>query len=133
MFFIQSDEIDNSRPQFAILSPNRTDRLRLINFEPWVAQIVNETIMKFFQTSPPAINDYHGSTEFTLKGNPFYCSGDEAVLTRELFCRIFEALSSIGWKVITTLDISRKETEKSIFILEKKTTQGCEFNHFLSL
>jgi hypothetical protein len=124
MFFIQSDEIDSWRPQFGIISLNRTDRLRLINFEPQVTQIVNETILKFYQTTPPEIKDYFGSTEFKLKGNPFHCTGEESVLTRQLFCRIFEALSAKGWKVLKTMDVSRKVTDKSIFILEKKTTPG---------
>ena len=127
MFFVQSEEVDSLRPQFAILSLNRTDRLRLINFEPQVAQIVKETIMKFFQNSPPGISNYHGATEFKLKGNPFLCAGYESVLTRQLLCRIFEALSSKGWKIITTLDVSQKLTDKSIFILEKKTTSGFLF------
>ena len=36
--------------------------------------------------------EYHGTTEFKLKGYPFLSSGSEAVATRQLICRILEAL-----------------------------------------
>jgi hypothetical protein len=34
-------------------------------------------------------------------------------------CYLLESLQSKGWNVLTTLDISWKEKDKSIFILEK--------------
>ena len=119
MFFIQDDSIDTLKPQLAMLSLNRLDRIRLINFEPEMNQIVNKVITTFYQKTPPPVRDYHGSTEFKLNGSPFFCSGHEAIRTRKLICGLLEALSSQGWQIKSTLDISRKLTDKSIFIVEK--------------
>ncbi len=49
MFFIQSDEVDTFRPRVAMVSLNKSDRLRLINFEPEITQIVTETVVKHYQ------------------------------------------------------------------------------------
>jgi hypothetical protein len=49
MFFIQSDEVDTFRPRVAMISLNKSDRLRLINFEPEITQIVTETVVKHYQ------------------------------------------------------------------------------------
>ena len=124
MFFIQSDDIDMVRPNLAMVSLNRSDRLRLINFDPEVAALVNETLTRFYQSDPLSVKDYHGSTEFKLKGYPFSCEGEESIQTRKLICRLLEALSTRGWRVLTTMDISRKVTDKSVFIMEKKKFQG---------
>ncbi len=36
---------------------------------------------------------------------------------RHLLCRIFETLHARGWRIRSTLDISRKLTDKSVFVL----------------
>ena len=119
MFFIQNNWVDSFRPQLAMISLNRLDRIRLINFEPEMNQIVNKVITTFYQETPPPVRDYHGSTEFKLNGSPFCSSGHGSIRTRQLICGLLEALSSQGWQVKSNLDISRKVTDKSIFIVEK--------------
>jgi len=119
MFFIQNDWVDSYRPKLAMISLNRTDRLRLINFEPEMNQIVKNVITTFYQPTPPPMGDYHGSTEFKLEGIPFCSSGHQSIRTRQLICGLLEAMSTQGWRVKSALDISRKKTDKSIFIVEK--------------
>ena len=128
MFFTLTEDCEGYNPQLAILSLNRTDRLRLINFDAFdsdVTQLVEDTIVRFYQTSPPKVRDYHGSKEFKLNGNPFCClTPDESVLTRQLICRLLEAFATRGWAILTTLDISRKTTDKSVFILQRTIIPG---------
>jgi len=125
MFFIQSDWVDNYRPQLAMISLNRVNRLRLINFELEMNQIVENVITTFYQETPPLMRDYHRSTEFILAGAPFCTSGHQSIRTRLLICGLLEALSSQGWQVKSTLDISRKMTDKSIFVVEKHEGRIC--------
>jgi len=124
MFFIHSDDVDFPRSKFAMVSLNRSDRLRLLNFDSEVETLVSETITMFYQSEQPPVRDYHGSTEFKLKGFPFSCKGEESIQTRKLICRLLEALSTKGWTVLTTLDITRKVTDKSVFIMEKNNFKG---------
>ena len=63
--------------------------------------------------------NHYGATEFQLSGSPLLRSGDSAIMTRQLICYLLESLLEKGWTVLTTLDISWKEKDKSIFILEK--------------
>ena len=61
----------------------------------------------------------YGLTEFQLHGSPMLRSGDATILTRQLMCYLLQCLLDRGWNVLTTLDISWKEKDKSLFILEK--------------
>ena len=49
MFFIQSNEVDTFRPRLAMVSLNRSDRLRLINFEPEITQLAADVVSEHFQ------------------------------------------------------------------------------------
>lgn len=49
MFFMQSDEVDTFRPRLAMVSLNRSDRLRLINFEPEITQLAADVVKQHFQ------------------------------------------------------------------------------------
>jgi hypothetical protein len=82
---------------------------------------------RFYQTKEPEERDYYGAHEFKIKGYPFACSGSEAVATRQLICRILEALIENGWKCVTTIDISRKMTDKSVLIFRRCESARLKF------
>jgi len=88
MFFIENDNIDSLRPHLAMISLNRSDRLRLINFEPEMTPIVEEVITTFYQENTPKMRDYHGSTEFNLDGSPFCCSGVLLLYPSKLYSEV---------------------------------------------
>ena len=73
----------------SIVSFNREDRLRLIDFDKSFDYNIIKNCINSCQISIQDIRNYHGSTEFKLQGTPFYCSGWEAVQTRRLIIRIF--------------------------------------------
>lgn len=127
LFFIYDENHYISPEDLAILSLNRNDRLRLINFDYGIRDVVRATILRFFQTKEPDERTYHGAIEFKLKGYPFCCSGSEAVAARQFLCRLLEALRNNGWCVYTTVDISRKVTDKSVFILRKSESANLKF------
>ncbi len=116
MFFIYDDgeaaAMSGGPDSLAMLSFNRSDRIRLINFGRGVADLVRTIILRFYQTKEPDVRDYYGATEFKLKGYPFLASGSEAIQTRQLICRLLEALRDAGWAVKSTVDISRKPNDK---------------------
>ena len=112
---------DSAGPQVCqhfVISLNNTDRLRLINAPqsmiPVVRQVITSvwTVMGGIQKE----QDYYGSWEFKLSGNPWWSVGNESVMARFLICKILEALQSQGWSVKTSVDISRKSQDKSILM-----------------
>jgi hypothetical protein len=54
-----------------------------------------------------------------LKAPNIFATGDPAILTRQLMCFLLEKIQEKGWNILMTLDISWKEKDKSLFILEK--------------
>ena len=106
-------------PALAMLSLNRNDRIRLLHFNRHIATVVKTVILRFYQTKAPDERDYYGALEYKLKGYPFASSGSEAIATRQLICRILEALRANGWRCKTTIDISRKMTDKSVLLFER--------------
>ena len=121
-FFI--DEVDRFRLSFcdhnlSVLSLNRCDRLRLIDMDDKTIRAVKMTINCEFQASEPELRDFYGAMEYKLKGLPFSATGQEAMSTKILICKIFESLAENGWICLTSFDISRKVTDKCTFVFEK--------------
>uniref|UniRef100_A0A915K267 Uncharacterized protein n=1 Tax=Romanomermis culicivorax TaxID=13658 RepID=A0A915K267_ROMCU len=54
---------------------------------------------------------------FKLKGYPWMANGSETVAARFLVSTILVKVSSIGWPVLTSLDISRRANDKGVFVL----------------
>ena len=106
----------NGPGDLAMLSLNRLDRIRLINFDRQVCDTVKMVITRAYQREEPPEADYHGAVEFKLKGHPFHCFGDAAVLTRKLICRLMEALRASGWHCLTSIDLSRRSSDKSVLL-----------------
>ena len=78
--------------QTAMVSLNRQDRIRLIDFnDPNLAMTVQKTIQDNWQSrgNEVSVRDYYGAHEFKLDGYPFHCSGHTAMSARRLICRIF--------------------------------------------
>ncbi len=117
LFFVYDECYALSTSQLAMVSFNRSDRLRLFNFDSQVISIVRTTILNFYQNKEPSQSDHFGCVELKLKGYPFECSGMDAVATRQFVCRLLEALRNAGWQILTSMNISRKATDKSVFVM----------------
>ncbi len=127
LFFIyDSDHFCNER-ELAMLSLNRHDRLRLINFDHDVALAVKNAILRFHQTKDPEERDYYGAWEFKVKGHPFASSGAEAVAARQLICRVLEAIRNCGWECLMSIDLSRKTSDKSVLLFRRCESAALRF------
>ena len=127
---------DPDRPRsgnLSMLSLNRTDRLRLINFSDGrgliesVAQNLKETNGQI-----PDRKNYYGSTEFKVSGTPFYSSGYESIASREMIAGVLQVLRQNGYEVLTGIDVSRKLHDKSS-ILFRKCNRSFEQHSCISL
>jgi hypothetical protein len=130
LFFIYDNSLagmDCGTTNIAMVSLNRHDRLMLTNFDTNIHNVVRRSILRFFQTNDPEVQDYHGAHEFKLKGTPFHCSGEGATSTRQLICEILSALLNEGWALKSTLNVSRKPFEKSVFIFERCESVNVKF------
>ena len=121
-FFIKDEDYTCMEKDFGVLSLNRKDRIRLIKFGDEVKASVQQCIEENHKTTDVEEKDYHGAVEYKLKGSPFAASGMEAIATRRLLCRLLETLRNKGWEVLSAFDISRKLTDKSIFIMQRVST-----------
>ncbi len=119
LFFIEDSNYHVTPRELAMISLNRNDRLRLINFDESAKAVVRAAITKRYQEKNPQERDYHEAYEFTLKGWPFHCSGEDAVASRRLVCQVLQDLSAAGWYCMNTIDVSRRLTDKSVFLFRR--------------
>ena len=116
----------------SMLSLNRTDRLRLINFNDGtglieaVAQNLKET-----NGHIPDLKNYYGSTEFKVSGTPFYSSGYESIASREMIAGVLQVLRQNGYEVLTGIDVSRKLHDKSSILFRKSNRSFNSMHAFL--
>ncbi len=119
MLFVYEEDYSTSLQDLAMISLNRHDRVRLVNFSENVRPIVKQSIMTRYQQEPPSEKTYHEAYEFKLQGRPFFCSGEDAVSSRRLISQILSDLSSTGWDCFNTMDVTRRLSDKSVFIMQR--------------
>ena len=94
----------------SILSLNRTDRLRLIDFDKSVSKLITQTLSCFYEKEyTTSIGKYHGAIEFKLRGSPFDCQGSKSVDSHLLICSVLQSLSCDSqYDILTTIKVSDK-------------------------
>ena len=109
----------NGENNISILSLNRTDRLRLIDFDKSVSKLITQTLSCFYEKEyTTSIGKYHGAIEFKLRGSPFDCQGSKSVDSHLLICSVLQSLSCDSqYDILTTIKVSDKVTSKSSFIM----------------
>ena len=109
----------NGENNISILSLNRTDRLRLIDFDKSVSKLITQTLSCFYEKEySTSIGKYHGAIEFKLRGSPFDCQGSKSVDSHLLICSVLQSLSCDSqYDILTTIKVSDKVTSKSSFIM----------------
>ena len=104
---------------FCTISLNRHDRLRVINAPETIVAMIRKVIeTTWLPRGIQAESDYHGSWEFKLSGTPWYSTSEESVMARYLVLKIIEAMLEQGWHNIASINISRRDTDKSVLIFQ---------------
>ena len=113
----------NGENNISILSLNRTDRLRLIDFDKSVSKLITQTLSCFYEKEyTTSIGKYHGAIEFKLRGSPFDCQGSKSVDSHLLICSVLQSLSCDSqYDILTTIKVSDKVTSKSSFIMTQSS------------
>ena len=113
----------NGENNISILSLNRTDRLRLIDFDKSVSKLITQTLSCFYEKEySTSIGKYHGAIEFKLRGSPFDCQGSKSVDSHLLICSVLQSLSCDSqYDILTTIKVSDKVTSKSSFIMTQSS------------
>ncbi|WVQ99269.1 hypothetical protein IAU59_006401 [Kwoniella sp. CBS 9459] len=102
---------------FACLHLGRSDRVRLIGLPQSAVGPVEEAIRRVWMAGVQQSGAYYSGWEWKLSGNPWYGQGAEAVYARRLLCHILHALSTIGWDLHMSCDLSKKGFDKDTLIL----------------
>ena len=129
LFFQKIEEEDSndncvasSYDTISALSLNRTDRLRLIEFEESATKIVAGSLSSYYEKvyDSKSGGRYYGAVEFKLRGSPFDCQGLKSIESHMLVCNVLKSLSCSGkYRVLSTIKVSDKITSKSSFIMSK--------------
>ena len=123
------DSVVSSDDTLSALSLNRTDRLRLIEFEESATKIVADSLSSYYEKEYESKSGgrYHGAVEFKLRGSPFDCQGLKSIESHLLVCNVLKSLSCSGkYSVLSTIKVSDKITSKSTFIMSKSANIGDE-------
>ncbi|TKR61015.1 hypothetical protein L596_028185 [Steinernema carpocapsae] len=103
---------------YCVISLNGKDRLRLIDCPKNLVDMTAETIMDKW---PGGIQDQRqeeNCVEFKMKGYPWYAwNRADAVNSRAFVAEILKRSVANGWAVLTSLDVSRKPTDKGVFVM----------------
>ena len=124
-FFIQDPNYMIIPASLCMISFNKYDRLRLVNCVD-MASPVRETISRHFGEIQREEEKY-GSWEFKLSGNPWCCSGDQAIRSRQLISRISETILAHGWALTTAIDITRSLNDKSVLLYARAQNYTTNF------
>jgi hypothetical protein len=109
----------SQKPQFAVISLNESDKLRIIQFPLHIIDVVRNAIRNSWRRGIQREREYFGSLEFKLKGNPWYGSGSEAVPARQLVLSVLRDLYYNGWQVMMTTDISSGLYDKDTILFRQ--------------
>merc|ERR1740128_1579311 len=124
-FFFKDPNYRVPDNNFSCVSLNYSDRLRLINC-PEMVQPVADTIMRNGNEIQRQRAEHDGY-EFKIVGYHWHCSGEEAVASRRLICRIAETFLTNGWALSGALDLSRRPDDKSILMFTRAVPYTTKF------
>ena len=122
LFFIYDPESASQREEYGMISLNRTDRLRLIDFDenPNVTSAVIRSLINDYRSIHPQTQEFNGSTEFKLDGTPFLSIGKEAVESRLMVAGVLASVRELGYQVVSGLNFSRKPEDKTSILFRKQ-------------
>ncbi|XP_028410818.1 uncharacterized protein LOC114533488 [Dendronephthya gigantea] len=127
ILFRYDPELPAGQPgQFCTISLYRTDSLRVICAPESIVNMIRGVIQNVWSHGRiQEEKDHHGSWEFKISGNPWHSCKEESVMARYLILKILEAMLNQGWHNIAAIDISRRATDKSVLIFQRREPKHC--------
>ncbi|KAH6669708.1 hypothetical protein F5X68DRAFT_265170 [Plectosphaerella plurivora] len=105
------------KTEFACISLNKSDRIRLIDFPPPDFTAVQDVVKKTWHEGIARSDGYGSSREIKLNGYPWRADIDGQDASRVLILRILECLFNRGWVMQASIDMIRKESDKDTLVL----------------
>jgi len=125
LFFFKDETYRVSDKAFCMISLNYSDRIRLIDCLEMI-QPIEDTILRNGNEIQNQQHKHEGY-EFKIRGYPWHCTGDEAVMSRRLINRISETFLSQGWALMCGLDLSRRDNDKSVLVFTRAVPTTARF------
>lgn len=106
------------RTTFACVSMHMRDRLRFLGFSQTELTQIQEIVRQGWARGIQDTRNYDVSYEIKLHGHPWggSWSAAERVEPRRVVCRLLEGLMGLGWVLKASVDISKKEFDKGMFL-----------------
>eukprot|EP00090_Calanus_glacialis_P047499 TRINITY_DN9901_c0_g1_i1.p1 TRINITY_DN9901_c0_g1~~TRINITY_DN9901_c0_g1_i1.p1 ORF type:complete len:1078 (+),score=157.12 TRINITY_DN9901_c0_g1_i1:452-3685(+) len=111
--------LDMDEFRFCAISLNRYDRLRLVRTPVGLVGAIKEAVIKHWYLGLQKTRDYHGTVEFKLGGCPWWADSNDAVESRYFVSTLIGLLKVNGWQVCGTMDLTRRNNDKSCLILRQ--------------
>ncbi|KAF4970076.1 hypothetical protein FSARC_2822 [Fusarium sarcochroum] len=108
------------KTQFACITFNMLDRIRLIKFSETEVLAVKEVIKARWQPGLVQTRPYGESKEIQVRGSPWSYKSDGNDDARRLILAILERLFDMGWVMQGAMDITRKSESKDSLIFRKQ-------------
>lgn len=123
LLFQHRNCLQASPEDMLMISLNREDRLRLISCPGYVISAVEEVITHHWEQGLQASRERENCWELKVSGTPWWAEGEDTVKARYLVAHIISKLKALGWEVAATMDLSRKENYKTVFVFRQGPPQ----------
>ncbi|KAI1014949.1 hypothetical protein LB503_004081 [Fusarium chuoi] len=108
------------KTQFACMTFNMFDRIRLINFTESEVSGIKEVVAERWSAGLSHVQPYGESMEFRLRGRPWLHRSGGNDDSRRLMLRILEKLFDMGWVLQGAMEITLKSESKDSLIFRKQ-------------
>ncbi|KAF9916073.1 hypothetical protein FBU30_001553 [Linnemannia zychae] len=110
-------------PRICCITLNEGDKIRLIGVPSSLISPLREGIVFFWGKKIQREQEYFGSHEFKLTGNPWVGYGSDHVPARRLITKILRVMAAHGWNLLQSADVSKKPQDKdSLFFVSVDPT-----------
>ena len=128
LLFQHRDGLQGSPEDMLMISLNREDRLRLVSCPSYVTTAVEEVVRQHWEQGLQGSWEREACWELKLAGTPWWAEGEDTVKARYLVAHIIARLKTLGWEVAATVDVSRKENYKTVFLFRQAPPQTQPFS-----
>ena len=101
---------ESARLKYACIAPADLDRLYLINFPHQIGQLLKEAISKYYLPGVGTEESRDASSihELVLQGPPWSQNSSFNLHARSMLIMLIKELSTYGWKLVASGDVSAK-------------------------